>query len=126
MPYMATYAATKAFLRFFSEALHEELQGSGVRVLAHCPGPTESEFHLVVGLMDKLDYLPGHSAERVVREALLAASRGSRRCVNGLRNKLLTALVSLTPVALSNRAVLRLLRPMYSHVRREPKRTETV
>jgi uncharacterized protein len=44
VPYMAVYAATKAFVRSFSEALHEEVQARGVRVIALCPGPTATEF----------------------------------------------------------------------------------
>jgi hypothetical protein len=47
--YMATYAATKVFDRFFSEALAEEVSRYGVRVSALCPGPTESEFGQVAG-----------------------------------------------------------------------------
>lgn len=44
MPYLATYAATKAFVLSFSEALWAEVQTEGVRVTALCPGPTETEF----------------------------------------------------------------------------------
>jgi uncharacterized protein len=44
VPFMATYGATKAFVLSWSEALSEELRGSGVRVLCVCPGPTATEF----------------------------------------------------------------------------------
>lgn len=47
--YMATYAATKVFDRFFAEALAEEVRRYGLRVSALCPGPTESEFGQVAG-----------------------------------------------------------------------------
>jgi short-subunit dehydrogenase len=43
-PHMALYYATKAYVVSFSEALHEELRGSGVSVTAFCPGPTKTEF----------------------------------------------------------------------------------
>jgi uncharacterized protein len=49
VPYMATYAATKAFDRLLAEALDEEVKRYGVRVSALCPGPTESEFGQVAG-----------------------------------------------------------------------------
>ena len=44
LPYMATYAATKAFVLHFSEAIHHELTGNGVHVMATCPGPTATSF----------------------------------------------------------------------------------
>ena len=47
VPFMATYAATKAFELHLTEALAEELRGTGVRALAVCPGPTRTEFTLV-------------------------------------------------------------------------------
>ena len=49
VPYMATYAATKAFELHFTEALAEELRGTGVRAVAVCPGPTRTEFTLSAG-----------------------------------------------------------------------------
>jgi short-subunit dehydrogenase len=44
VPYMATYAATKAFVLHFSEAIHHELSDRGVQVMATCPGPTATSF----------------------------------------------------------------------------------
>lgn len=49
-PLMAVYYATKAYVLSFSEALAEELQGSGVNISVLCPGPTQSEFFDVAGL----------------------------------------------------------------------------
>ena len=43
---LAVYGATKAFLNYYSRALHKELDGSGIQVQALCPGYTETEFHL--------------------------------------------------------------------------------
>ena len=47
VPRMATYAATKAFELHLTEAIAEELRGTGVRAIAVCPGPTRTEFSLV-------------------------------------------------------------------------------
>ena len=44
MPYMAVYSASKAFVQTFSEAVHEELHGTGVSVTALCPGPVPTEW----------------------------------------------------------------------------------
>src|SRR6202035_1344616 len=49
VPYISTYAATKAFDLFFAEGLAEEMKPHGIRVCALCPGSTESEFHVVAG-----------------------------------------------------------------------------
>src|SRR5207244_3771376 len=50
LPGMATYAATKAFVASFSEAVHAELHGTGVSVTALCPGPTRTAFAEVAGV----------------------------------------------------------------------------
>ena len=52
VPYFAVYAATKAYVLSLSEALDEELTGTGVRVVAVCPGPVPTEFQSVAGSPD--------------------------------------------------------------------------
>jgi short-subunit dehydrogenase len=54
VPYMATYAASKAFDLLFAEALAEEVKRYGVRVCALCPGPTVSEFQKVAGVPEQM------------------------------------------------------------------------
>ena len=95
LPYMSTYAATKAFVLSLSLATNEELKGAGVTVLALCPGPTESEFHLAAGLAEKLDVFPAMTAERVVEQLLTGVDHKRRLVVNGLMNTLSTRLCSL-------------------------------
>ena len=53
MPYLATYAATKAFDLLFAEALAEEVRGYGIRVCALCPGFTATEFQQVAGVPEE-------------------------------------------------------------------------
>lgn len=87
-PGMATYFATKAFVLSFSEALHEELRKSGVRVTALCPGPTATEFGDVAGfkgngMFDKLSA----SSPEVVTAGLRALEKNCAVVIPGLLNK---------------------------------------
>ncbi len=83
IPYQAVYAATKAFALNFSDALHTELRGSGIRVLAVNPGPVPTEWQDVAGL-DDAGVVPGLiDADQCVREALEAYDRGARSVVPG-------------------------------------------
>jgi short-subunit dehydrogenase len=75
VPYMATYAATKAFDRFLAEAVAEEVKRYGVHVSALCPGPTESEFNQVAGTR-KNDKRKMQSAEQVARKGLEGLAAG--------------------------------------------------
>lgn len=88
-PGMAVYFATKAFVLSFTEALHEELKGSGVRVTALCPGPTATEFGAVAGfkgngMFDKLSATSGD----VVAAGLKALDSNRAVTIPGLVNKI--------------------------------------
>ena len=87
-PGMAVYFATKAFVLSFSEALHEELRGSGVTVTVLCPGPTATEFGEVAG------FGPGGQFEKiamrasdVVSAAIEGVAAGRAIVIPGLLNK---------------------------------------
>jgi uncharacterized protein len=88
IPHMATYAATKAFVLHLTEAVAAELRGSGVRVMALCPGPTRTEFAGLAGVDADFERLgPLYmSADRVVTMGLRAFDRGDAVCVPGLAN----------------------------------------
>jgi short-subunit dehydrogenase len=73
IPRMAVYGATKAFVLSFTEALWYEAKGSGLRVLALCPGATETEFFDVAGPEARTGRV--QSAATVVRAALRALDR---------------------------------------------------
>src|SRR5438093_3162081 len=96
-PYMATYSATKAFVLSFSEALAIELAGTGVRVLALCPGATETEFQQFAGLGEKVPKFTYMTAQAVVRQAIAAAKSGKRTFVPGGINKMLVGFTRLAP-----------------------------
>jgi uncharacterized protein len=91
IPFQATYAASKAFVRSFTDALHEELRGSGVTATAVCPGPVRTEFGDQGGFGGDDDRIPGFmwiSAEKVAEDALDALESGDRVVVPGPINQL--------------------------------------
>ena len=98
VPGYATYAAGKAYVRNFSEALDHELRGSGVRVCCLCPGPTETEFIAVAGqaipAWQKIAFM---SAERCARIGMRALFGGRRLIVAGLLNTLTMLSLRWTP-----------------------------
>ena len=71
MPYFATYAATKAFLLHYTEALAVELDKEPIDVLVLCPGATDTRFFARAGV-EKPAFASMHTAERVAREGLAA------------------------------------------------------
>ncbi len=86
LPYLGVYAATKAFVLSFSEALWQECKPFDVKVLAVCPGPTETEFFKVAEFPTSLGETVGQnyaSPEAVVDEALKALDRGQSNVVTG-------------------------------------------
>jgi uncharacterized protein len=92
IPMLATYAASKAYVLSLSEALAEELQGSGVSVTALCPGITATNMLAQAkGANDKLSQLPSFliaDVQDVARTALDATLRGDAVCVPGAVNQL--------------------------------------
>ena len=104
IPGMAVYAATKAYVNSFSEALRAELRRTGLSVIALCPGPVHTEF----GEMAKR---PGRepergpefvyvSVEQVVRDALAAIEADRPLVIPGFALKLGMFLVRLTPISI--------------------------
>jgi short-subunit dehydrogenase len=81
-PYMAVYGASKAFVTSFSVALAEEYRGRGLRVLALCPGATETGFFEVVG-GDSVAMGAKRSSAQVVSTALRALERGKSVVIDG-------------------------------------------
>jgi len=98
VPFNATYAASKAFVLHFSEALHEETRGRGVTVTCLCPGPVRTEFQRVASIDErKIPAIAWTSVESVV-DAALSALRGRRAiAIPGLVNVMSAATVRLAP-----------------------------
>lgn len=94
------YAASKAYLIKFSQALALENRRHGVNVCAICPGFTWSEFHDVTGTREQMKSLPRFmwmGAEQVVRDALDAVERGRIVRVSGRVNRCIKRLFELLP-----------------------------
>jgi uncharacterized protein len=106
-PYMAVYYATKSYVLSLSEALAEELSGSGATVTAFCPGPTASGFQDKAAMHDsglvKGKRLP--TADEVGRAGYAAMMRGQRVAIPGTVNWLLAQSVRVTPRAMVTKLV---------------------
>ena len=105
-PGLAVYGATKAYVTSFTEALHEELRGTGVRVTALCPGLTHTEFQRVSnmsGLESKFPEFAWLEPRDVAKSGLDAVARGEALAVPGALYKGLSALSSVMPRGASRR-----------------------
>jgi short-subunit dehydrogenase len=104
LPRLGVYAATKAYVTSFSEALRMELRGTGVSVTALCPGPVHTEFESVAARPDGTRELAPEftyvTPEQVVRDALAAVESDSAMIIPGLAMTLAMTLVRLTPMPL--------------------------
>ncbi len=108
-PLMAVYYATKAYVLSFSEALANELKGSGVSVTALCPGPTETGFSQRAGMRDsRLFRGTTMDARTVAQIGYRALMQGKPVVIPGLRNRLLAFSVRLAPRAAVTRITRRL------------------
>lgn len=102
-PFMATYYASKAYVLSFSEALAEELRGSGVTVTTLCPGPTRTGFQERAGVDNT--WMEGNSmfvmdVEPVARIGYRGMMKGQAVVIPGIANKLMARLVRFVPRSL--------------------------
>jgi uncharacterized protein len=112
VPYIATYAATKAFDLHFAEGLAEELKPFGIRVCGLCPGSTESEFHQVASQNSApAAKRPRATAERVARDGLQALAAGKSYVISGRRNYLGAHFQRLVPRRFVTSIAAKLFRP---------------
>jgi hypothetical protein len=99
VPNMALYGASKAFVRNFTEALHDELRGTPLSATVVCPGGTRTDFHAMAGAGNygAIANASMMSAEDVARIAVRGMLRGKRVVVPGVLNKLACWSVRLAP-----------------------------
>lgn len=94
-PGMAVYGATKAFVLSYTEAIWQECRGTGVKVLALCPGATETEFFARTGEEFLTD--GRQTSKQVVDTALAALDKSNPTVVSGLRNTIMAAGYRVAP-----------------------------
>ena len=111
VPYISTYAATKAFDLLFAEGLAEEAKPYGVRVCGLCPGSTVSEFHEVAGQKKFVDGQRQESAEKVARTGLAALAAGKSYVISGTRNYLGAHMERLVPRRVVTGIAAKMFRP---------------
>jgi uncharacterized protein len=103
-PANATYSATKAFITSFTEAVHEELKGSGVNVTVLCPGFTRTGFQAVANV--PAETIPGfvwQEADEVARAGLDALAKNRAVAIPGNLNKVLGNVSAVMPSAITRR-----------------------
>jgi short-subunit dehydrogenase len=86
LPHRATYAAAKAYMVTFTQALAHELDGTGVRLQVLCPGLVKTEFHEVAGFDRAQVPFPPMEPEEVVDASLTGLELGEVICVPGLED----------------------------------------
>ena len=97
-PLMAVYYATKAYVISFSEAIANELKGSGVTVTCLCPGPTATEFATRADMEKSRLFMLGRMrSQDVARAGYKGMLRGKRLVIPGVMNKLVMQSVRFTP-----------------------------
>src|SRR5678810_268961 len=112
VPYMATYAATKAFVLSFSEAIGEENRAHGIHVMALCPGVTETNFFEAA----KIDQPPMRTiqtAEEVVDAALRGLARQKSLVISGWTNWLTVEAERFVPRSMVTKVAGKALRSRF-------------
>lgn len=105
-PLMAVYYASKAYVLSFSEAVAEEVRGSGVTVTALCPGPVATGFQEGAGMDGvRLTRLPGPDAAKVARVGYDAMWRGKRVVVPGALYRVMAQAYRIAPRTVMTRAI---------------------
>jgi hypothetical protein len=106
-PLMAVYYASKAYVLSFSEAIAEELRGTGVTVSALCPGPTATGFQKTANLGSEalLKVMKPVSSMDVARAGYRGLMRGQRVIIPGIKNKIGVQSLRVSPRAVVTRIV---------------------
>jgi hypothetical protein len=117
-PFMSVYFATKAYVLHFSEAIHNELKGTGVTVTALCPGATQSNFAIAADIVDgatatneKPSNLP--TSKEVAQYGYLIMMKGKSYGIHGFINKVMAFTIRLVPRNLATQATRKILEKIF-------------
>lgn len=125
IPFMATYAATKAFVTSFSEAIAEENRPHGIRILNLCPGATDTGFFDAADIEEPFKMKGMEQPEEVVETALRALRSGKTTAVSGWLNYFVSIFGHAAPDWLVTRAVGSRLRQQTEKNEADHQSTET-
>ena len=115
VPFMATYAATKAFVLTFSEALWEENRPHGIQVIALCPGVTDTNF-FEAARGQRPPARVSQTPEEVVDAALRGLARGKSHVISGWTNFFMTQSERFVPRSVITRVAGRMMRAQQEKV----------
>lgn len=113
LPFFATYAATKSFVTSFTEAIAEENRPYGIKILALCPGSTNTNFFAAANIDRPIQVKGQQTPEQVVETAMKAIRNGRSKVVSGWANYIGAVAGAYAPSALSTRIVAAALRSKY-------------
>ena len=113
VPYMAVYGASKAFILSFSAALWAEYRTHGIRVVALCPGPVETQFFRDIDThgVDLTVRQNNTPIQQVVQRGLYGLEHGHCYTIPGRSNRILAMISQLMPYALKARMAETMVRP---------------
>jgi len=127
-PHQAVYGATKSFALAFSEALWAETRGSGVRILALCPGPVATGFFASLGdeaATSSIIYKRTADPADVVRAGLRGFDHDAMTIIPGLRTRVLAQGHRFLPRTVMARMTGKMLAPAEQHTTTDPKHAPT-
>jgi hypothetical protein len=113
IPFMATYAATKAFVTSFTEAIAEENRPFGIQVMALCPGATKTDFFDAAKMDEPFTVKGLQTAEEVVEAALKGLKRKKSHVISGWANYTVAYLANIAPNSLVTKTVSSKLRKKF-------------
>jgi short-subunit dehydrogenase len=113
IPFMATYAATKAFVSSFSEAIAEENRPFGIQVLALCPGSTKTNFFAASNIDRPIQVKGQQTVEEVVETAMKAVGSSKSKVVSGWANYIGSIMGTVVPNGITTRVIAKTLRSKY-------------